>query len=82
MLESSILVLTLMATGDRSTGPSCLGSPANTSCPALSSSVPSNPTIGTKHSGSIPWPASSMNMWVKCDLGIPKDANLVLELKY
>lgn len=67
---------TLMATGDRRTGPSCWGSPARTSCPPPGVSVLNIPARGTKHSGCREWPASSMNTWVKWWLGISAETNL------
>lgn len=67
---------TLIATGDRSTGPSCWGSPAKTSCPPPGVSVLNMPARGTRHSGCREWPASSMNTCVKCWSGISPDTNL------
>ena len=67
---------TLIATGDRNTGPSCWGSPARTNCPPPGVSVLNMPARGTKHSGCREWPASSMNTWVKCRSGISPDTSL------
>lgn len=63
----------LMATGDRSIGPSCLGSPANTNCPnnlPFSFSLVKRPATGINASGSIAWPLSSINKWEKWPAGI------------
>lgn len=46
-------------------GPSCLGSPAMTSCPQSGARASSSPVIGTIHSGSTACAPSSMNIWVK-----------------
>lgn len=67
---------TWIATGERSTGPSCWGSPARTSCPPFGVSVLNMPARGTTHSGCSDWPASSINTWVKCWSGIPPDTSL------
>ena len=75
-LQVLMIYSTLMATGDRRTGPSCWGSPARTSCPPPGVSVLNIPARGTKHSGCREWPASSMNTWVKWWLGTSAETNL------
>lgn len=75
-LQVLMIYSTLMATGDRRTGPSCWGSPVRTSCPPPGVSVLNIPARGTKHSGCREWPASSMNTWVKWWLGTSAETNL------
>ena len=63
------------AMGDLMTGPSCLGSPASTTCtPDLTASL-IRPVRGMTVSGSVACPASSINICVN-DSTISADTNL------
>ena len=69
-----------MATGDRSNGPNCFGSPASTICPNnlyFSFSLVKRPATGISASGSTAWPLSSINKCEKWPAGIPPVTSLV-----
>lgn len=74
----------LMATGDRSTGPNCFGSPASTNCPSnlpFSFSLENRPAIGISASGSTAWPLSSINKCEKWPGGIHALTSLMRKRK-
>ena len=74
----------LIARGDLSTGPSCLGSPASTSWPPTSQqmSVSRIPATAIRASGSTAWPASSMKTWLKWPGGKFAEASLSKECEH